>query len=153
MPKMLGSKVHTPEQRAEIMERAVERISKTEESIYDIAYSLGISPSTLDRWSTLDEELGVMFNDACLDRAWRYYKNAAEKLEKIQEFYTDYDKFGLGHERERQQSVNKAKFQFESYRRMAADMAPQRFGDRAKELKEMLAVMLDIHKKLGLEGK
>lgn len=141
---MSGKPWHTAEQKLDITTKAAVQIAESNLPLETIANSLGISPQTFDVWSKKDEAIAEIYFDACTTRAYKYYTKAVEALESIEDFWTDHE----GKVKERQQSVNKCKFQFESYRHLAADLAPEKFGERAKELRELLRDMEEIKRKL-----
>lgn len=130
--------------RLELIIKASQRIADTDEAAENIAKNLGTTVQSLDYWAETSEELADIYYDANVTRACRYYTLAKECLENIEEFWTD----EKGSIKERQQSVNIKKFKFEKWMYLAGQLSPEKFGDRAKDIREIQRDIDELKKRL-----
>ena len=135
---------YTDKQKLKIVSSASHLVATTDDSVVSIASRSGVSIRTIYNWVKESEELANIWFDACTTRAHKYWHEMKTIADNIEEFWTDHD----GSLKERQQAVNRAKFRCDICLKFAAQLAPEYFSDKSKELKEIQKDMEEIKKKL-----
>lgn len=135
----------TDAQRKRIVAAVSRLLDETDQPLEQICADCGINPYSIYRWASLYPDLDEIFQCARTTRAHRYFTHAKTLVDNIDDFWTAED----GTVRERQQSVNKAKFQSEKYLGWAAQYSPSTCSSLAKQiadLRETLGSLSDLVK-------